>query len=581
MDIQKIKFGPRYTFQIPSEDVSPEGQKIIRLEVDAAIREGLKAAGAAALRSSPHEHLPTDWSWAWMVPRGKYAGALPKRLASWAYKMFSLKLSPELLSRLGNLAREHTAKAATYWFDFNYTFDWTRGDFGDQASCFFGDGDKPYALPLIQSLQGFSLRLYDGPEDGAKGLGRAWIIPYKLSRVSGHVEEGEEPDALLIFNGYGLFKKDYQKVIYNGVVKQYGEMQTYDYGRLFAAWLGASYQPILLSVNGSAEKPLWINNDGKSAMIIGPIDLTNKYKPLKADDDEGRKQIDLKWSQAFLDKSMTKCDSCGRYHLARPFQGRPAVEMRSFVNCPRLKFCPKCFERYGVACVICDARLYANEAFYVYNRQRKKLHYCPQHEKAHTFNCGLCGVSQYLDFQRLLLVKRYSDQRLVQVKCCPNCADPARHPTCSACGVLYDERLVDPPDYRNYQSVCPRCRKKRPPVPVEAEDEGALLVIDRLSEKDQRLYRQGYRERPVPPGAIRQQFVNYDGEDWEAEDELLDLIDSLPGEVLERLKHSFMECAPQWWNWDGALLGAYRRAGGNRLYLYDYANEKLSTWIDM
>src|SRR5690606_37468684 len=134
-----------------------------------------------------------EFEWVWKTNRGTF----PKRLASLLYKKFQIKLSPEVLSTIGNKIKTNTATKATIMVDFAPLYRikwWYRGMFEDSSSCFWSERDG--ARKMMEDNGCWVFRLWsdkarnlvaDNPsltpndliakEDNALGMGRAWIYP--------------------------------------------------------------------------------------------------------------------------------------------------------------------------------------------------------------------------------------------------------------------------------------------------------------------------------------------------------------------------------------------------------------------
>lgn len=103
-----------------------------------AVMELLQEALPHAIYSSFSRHC--SWDWRWLVPKGEYAGTLPKRLQKYFYKSHSFKLSPEVCAKLGDVAKQYVITS-----DWQVKFSrrccdsagWNAGDYGDPDSCFY------------------------------------------------------------------------------------------------------------------------------------------------------------------------------------------------------------------------------------------------------------------------------------------------------------------------------------------------------------------------------------------------------------------------------------------------------------
>ncbi len=119
------------------------------------------------------------------------AGTLPKRIAKF-FASCGVKLKPDSLGMIGDLARSYCPKSHKYRYDVvtNGGFDWNSGDFGDHGSCYWGCHSK-CRHQLRSQHNAFALRWYDvtASADNPRGVGRCWVV----------VQDG----VAFLFNYYG------------------------------------------------------------------------------------------------------------------------------------------------------------------------------------------------------------------------------------------------------------------------------------------------------------------------------------------------------------------------------------------
>lgn len=212
-------------FKLTSNN-SPLGPETVD-EIMKVSYEGFKSE-KGIFEQFPFGKLDKDIEWKWQAERG----SLPKRIESWFYKEYKIKLDPTITSNIGNIARAVIPKDQIYHFDFTKKLDWRKGDFGDPQSCFFssdGPGMSPklmqesgrfYAIRFFKQIpQNSSVtldvpRYYEDEDAYYIGISRSWMgdSPKKDSSMK------------VIFNGYGLttqqisaivsdyFDADYKKV---------------------------------------------------------------------------------------------------------------------------------------------------------------------------------------------------------------------------------------------------------------------------------------------------------------------------------------------------------------------------------
>lgn len=125
------------------------------------------------------------FSWNWETKQHSLSGTLPKRLSKLFYEVKGMKMPPEMLTQIGNLAARSLLRADNLVVDFTRQLDWGNGDFGDDGSCYWGD--HWMCRGTIEYAGGGAMRYYRHEvleDEIAKrqvniysGLGRAWMVP--------------------------------------------------------------------------------------------------------------------------------------------------------------------------------------------------------------------------------------------------------------------------------------------------------------------------------------------------------------------------------------------------------------------
>lgn len=133
---------------------------------------GISETGIGEINSLIYPHrLPDNWSWDWLVTgKGEYVGTFTKRLRKWFHKQ-DVTVGDDLLQRVGEQAKRHTAQESNYVFDITDRFDWADGDYGDGGSCFWGQC-RGHREGMQDSGSCVAIRLYD---DHGNGYGRCWV----------------------------------------------------------------------------------------------------------------------------------------------------------------------------------------------------------------------------------------------------------------------------------------------------------------------------------------------------------------------------------------------------------------------
>lgn len=179
----------------------------------------------------------------WQTKEGNYT----KRLSRYAYKTYSLKITPEILSQVGCIAREHST-AVDFQVEMTRNLNLPAEEFAHEDSCWW----QSYAESrcALKSNGGFGLRTF-----GEYGYvsGRAWILPLRETETGELVPtfETEAPSAFVVFNGYG-------------------DLGGYMPARIVAHMAGMTYRKI-----GFSCSPMYVNNG--SGYLVAPEDIATRY----------------------------------------------------------------------------------------------------------------------------------------------------------------------------------------------------------------------------------------------------------------------------------------------------------------
>jgi hypothetical protein len=182
----------------------------------------------------------------WQTKTGNFT----KRLSRELHKKYSKKLPKEVLSEIGNIARQHTNTTATYSIEATRQLNLDASEFFHSESCWW---QSYYASRCtLKSNGGFGIRTFDEYGDVS---GRAWVMPMKkdANDYLNPTSNAEDPDAFVVFNGYG-------------------ELSGYTGARIMSQLSGMTYRKTSFYVSG-----MYVNDD--SGYIIAPEDLAEKiYK---------------------------------------------------------------------------------------------------------------------------------------------------------------------------------------------------------------------------------------------------------------------------------------------------------------
>jgi hypothetical protein len=231
---EPLRNDTRVTIELTSGVISTEGLQAIR----DYLRDNVADGWAIDLGALGDE---------WQTRTGNYA----KRLSRYVYQQYQTKLTPEDLSAIGQIARNHS-ESVSVAIEVTRDLNMSPSDFYHDDSCWWAcNGDYEESRCALKSNGGFALRSFNGRYDGYVS-GRAWVMPLKLN------EDGKlrptfntrTPDAFVVFNGYG-------------------DLSGYAGPRVIAHMAGLTYRKI-----GFGCGPMYINSGG---YLIAPEEIAQRY----------------------------------------------------------------------------------------------------------------------------------------------------------------------------------------------------------------------------------------------------------------------------------------------------------------
>lgn len=179
----------------------------------------------------------------WQAKSGNYT----KRLSRLAYKEFGLKITPTLLSEVGNIASAHST-AIDFSVEVTRDLNLSAAHFGHSESCWW---QSYYASRCtLKSNGGFGIRTFGEQRDVT---GRAWVIPLKRDDNNQLTPtfDTEEPVAFVVFNGYGT-------------------LDGYTPARILSHMAGMTYRKVEFTAGD-----MYINGD--AGYLIAPEETASKY----------------------------------------------------------------------------------------------------------------------------------------------------------------------------------------------------------------------------------------------------------------------------------------------------------------
>jgi hypothetical protein len=252
--------------------------------------------------------FPSYWSWDWIVEKGTYSGALPKRISKHYKETFGVTLSSRLLSTIGTMLKEYVQDTPDkVVFDLTNDLDWSAGQFGDDGSCLWTVHKS--ARKAITEAGGGAIRIYD-PNEPDEGTGRAWIMP-NVPR------EG----MISLWNGYG-------EALSMGSHRT-GNMSHF-LAKFLASHLGLAFQRVELTNENQVSATLYIN--GGAGYLIGEQAQIERHK---------------KYDLGIVTGDF-KCPHCRQL---------TCVDSNWKEDSKKVRYCEPCWERRFVVCRSCANRV--------------------------------------------------------------------------------------------------------------------------------------------------------------------------------------------------------------------------------
>ena len=180
----------------------------------------------------------------WQTREGNFA----KRLSRHAYQAHQAKLTPDVLSQVGCIARDHST-AVDVRIEVSRDLNTSAADWYHEDSCWWGSYGESRCT--LKTNGGFGIRSFSSPDHHSPS-GRAWVMPLRLS------EDGRlkatfatmTADAFVVFNGYG-------------------DLSGYAAPRILAHMAGWTYRKIDFKAS-----PMYVNAGG---YLVAPEEIAAQY----------------------------------------------------------------------------------------------------------------------------------------------------------------------------------------------------------------------------------------------------------------------------------------------------------------
>ncbi len=128
----------------------------------------------------------------WQGKRGNFTRRLSREL----HTNSGIKIQDGILSKIGNLAREHSSDTSTWAIEFTRNLNLSAGDFCHEKSCYWQSYYESRCA--LKNWGGLGIRMFD--EDDYP-IGRAWVQPVNEDLVPTH--DTINAHAYVIYNCYG------------------------------------------------------------------------------------------------------------------------------------------------------------------------------------------------------------------------------------------------------------------------------------------------------------------------------------------------------------------------------------------
>lgn len=238
---------PQLSFTVRNDGEEPlanDKRVSVALPAGTISQAGLKQLGFY-LRDHGHRMLSYDVDQLgdqWQTRQGNYA----KRLSRHAYQVHGEKLSPEVMSQVGVIAREHS-NAVDVRIEVTRDLNQSADAFYHDESCYWGSYSESRCA--LKTNGAFGLRSFDTYENMS---GRAWVMPLRQDGPGrlAPTFDTMSPDAFVVFNGYG-------------------DLGGYAAARIVAHMAGWTYRKI-----GFECSPMYVNAGG---YLVAPEELAGKY----------------------------------------------------------------------------------------------------------------------------------------------------------------------------------------------------------------------------------------------------------------------------------------------------------------
>ena len=341
----------------------------------------------------------------WLITRGTYAGTFPKRLRSYLKKEYDIKIEPQLMSEVGNIARNSTVSDDKLYVTFTRD-DWRGGTFGrdEDGSCYWGQRRR--AKDSIWAAGGFAVHIFkDNPgygdmieepitTDYQEDCDCETCTRYRNGERTRWVQSGDSRPQLPVARAWIHEVQSDLWILFNAYSpdNNFGLVRI---ARVLSTHYGYSYAEIELTNQGHTDGLVWIN-DGRGYMV-GPADTINGYASTD------RSELHAYDMNLYCDW-YAECDGCGcdwpRNDLRDGSFCRECEDSgHRCYNCGSYAgddywvightlLCDGCFCNRGFVCEHCEEPHWNDDLRYMEDSNRGLCIGCAQD---HAYCCDSCG----------------------------------------------------------------------------------------------------------------------------------------------------------------------------------------------
>lgn len=176
----------------------------------------------------------------WQSKEGNYT----RRLSRAIYKATGEKLTPAVMSELGNIGSAHAARTSSFSVELSRDLNLSAEAWGNSSSCWWEGSQYGVSRCAFKASGGFGLRDFD---TYGRTIGRVWVQPLDSSGQPTH--DTDTAESFVVFNAYG-------------------SLEGYIGARIIAYMTGLTYKRI-----GFTFSPAYVNNNMGVLVAAEPIDV--------------------------------------------------------------------------------------------------------------------------------------------------------------------------------------------------------------------------------------------------------------------------------------------------------------------